>query len=384
MSFLKGQVVIQNSSSGSFLGWLGLRNPHRQGAGERQGAGNGNTIQQSRGRLLDEISKFLLDHELDVTCGNLTLAHGAFSGSNPVLSRKIAQRLHSNMPITQAWLDEIAATNEVIDKRDGIEQLVAKLESTLESFSKNAATARSTTANYSDELEQHVADLVQVHETGQIISSLADLAKAMLERTRKLEGEMRRSEVEAKGLRHNLEKARREASIDHLTGLPNRRSFEAVLEREYREARAAVEPLVVAFCDIDHFKLVNDTHGHDAGDRVIRLIAEMLTTISNDNCHVARHSGEEFVLLFRGSSPEEAYQKLDRLREQMAERRLINRKTDNPIGQITFSAGIANVFDFPDPRAALKAADEALYTAKESGRNQVHIATRDGLKGKAL
>lgn len=288
------------------------------------------------------------------------------------------------MPITQAWLDEIAATNEVIDKRDGIEQLVAKLESTLESFSKNAATARSTTANYSDDLEQHVADLVQVHETGQIISSLADLAKAMLERTRKLEGEMRRSEVEAKGLRHNLEKARREASIDHLTGLPNRRSFEAVLEREYGEARAAVEPLVVAFCDIDHFKLVNDTHGHDAGDRVIRLIAEMLTTISNDNCHVARHGGEEFVLLFRGSSPEEAYQKLDRLREQMAERRLINRKTDNPIGQITFSAGIANVFDFPDPRAALKAADEALYTAKESGRNQVHIATRDGLKGKAL
>src|SRR3546814_10453846 len=89
----------------------------------------------------------------------------------------------------------------------------------------------------------------------------------------------------------SLEQARREAEIDHMTGLPNRRAFETVLEREYRDARASFDPLTVAFCDIDHFKRINDTHGHDAGDRVIRLIAEMLATISDDNCHVARHGG---------------------------------------------------------------------------------------------
>ena len=217
---------------------------------------------------------------------------------------------------------------------------------------------------------------MQIQETGHIISSLADLAKAMLERTRTLEADMRRSEDEARSLRRSLEKAKRDAEVDHLTGLPNRRAFEAVLEREFREARASFDPLTVAFCDIDHFKRINDTHGHDAGDRVIRLIAEMLATISNDSCHVARHGGEEFVMLFRAITMSEAHRKLDDLREQMADRRLVNRKTDEPLGQITFSAGIADVFDFPDPRAALKAADEALYAAKEGGRNQVRIAPR--------
>lgn len=94
-----------------------------------------------------------------------------------------------------------------------------------------------------------------------LLSSLADLAKAMLERTRKLETDMRRSEEEAKALRRSLEQARREAEIDHMTGLPNRRAFEAVLEREYRDARSSLDPLAVAFCDIDHFRVRLENQG---------------------------------------------------------------------------------------------------------------------------
>src|SRR3546814_18736405 len=97
------------------------------------------------------------------------------------------------------------------------------------------------------------------------------------------------------------------------------------------------DPLALAFCDIYHFKRINDTHGHDAGDRVIRLIAEMLATISDDNCHVARHGGEEFVMLFRGVSLSEAHKKLDGWRAQIADRPLRSRKTDEPFGQLTFS-----------------------------------------------
>src|SRR3546814_7739934 len=97
-------------------------------------------------------------------------------------------------------------------------------------------------------------------------------------------------------LRRSLERAKRDAELDYLTGLPNRRAFELLLDRHHKEARAALEPLSVAFCDIDEFKKVNDLHGHEAGDRVIKAIADTLARISNDHCHVARHGGEEVVM----------------------------------------------------------------------------------------
>src|SRR3546814_1689653 len=89
------------------------------------------------------------------------------------------------------------------------------------------------------------------------------------------------------------------SDLDYLTGLPNRRAFELLLDRHHKEARAALEPLSVAFCDIDEFKKVNDLHGHEAGDRVNKAIADTLARTSNEHCNVARHGGEECGMLFR-------------------------------------------------------------------------------------
>ena len=108
---------------------------------------------------------------------------------------------------------------------------------------------------------------------------------------------------------------------------------------------------------------------------MLKLVADSLSHISNDSCHVARHGGEEFVMLFRGQKLEEAQAKLDALREALAERRLVNRANDQPFGQVTFSAGIADVFACGDPRTALRAADTALYRAKLNGRNRIELAT---------
>jgi diguanylate cyclase len=196
----------------------------------------------------------------------------------------------------------------------------------------------------------------------------------MLERSRKAEAELRHSEQEAASLRRNLDRARRDAEVDFLTGLPNRRAFEVALERQYAEAQAAGDALSVAFCDIDHFKLVNDTHGHEAGDRILCVVAKTLSQISGEKCHIARHGGEEFVMLFRGATPEEAFAMLDNARVELASRKLVNRRTEQPFGQVTFSGGIADVFAHANPRTALAAADEALYRAKEGGRNQIRLA----------
>lgn len=374
--------TLSNTSrenTGSLLGWLSFRGSRPQEksgpAAKSYGAVKHQSIGEARRWLLDSIASFLLENELDVSSPNLATAHGAFSGMNPRLARQIAARMQSGEKISQQWLDEAAGNSEPeTSGEEEIAKLISKLEGQLDSFAKSTNDARSATTTYNAELEHHVAELEKIEETSQLLTNLAGLTRAMLEHTRKVEEEMRRSEDEAKELRRNLERATRDAEMDHLTGLPNRRAFEALLASNFREAQAAIEPLNVAFCDIDHFKRINDTHGHDAGDRVIRVIAESLGKIANSNCHVARHGGEEFVMLFRGIPLAEAKERLDAVREDLANRRLINRKNDKPFGQITFSAGLADVFAYGEPRAALRAADEALYVAKESGRNQITVA----------
>jgi diguanylate cyclase len=371
-------MSASEKSGGILKSWLGRRGSDEPPAGDAAG-GTIDLATQGRRLLLDAIAEFLLENDLAVTPDNLAAAHGAFSGANPPLARQIAARQQLGDPITQAWLDEVTANCAAEQTDHAIDLLMGKLEENLDAFGKTSTAARSATAEYSGQLEQHVTELAQADDVpgddpAQIIANLAGLAKAMSERTRKLEQDMRRSEEESAAMRRSLDRAKRDAEIDHLTGLPNRRAFEGLIERHYREAQAAIEPLSVAFCDIDHFKLVNDTHGHDAGDRVLRIIADALAQISNDNCHVARHGGEEFVMLFRGLPPAEAKARLDRTREEVAARVLVNRKTEEPFGQITFSGGVANVFAYSDPRAALSAADEALYKAKQAGRNQILIA----------
>lgn len=363
--------IASEQRSASFLGWLGF--------GKRSGPEAAATHAMPdhrwdpRSRLLGEIAEFLLDNGLEISQSNLCTAHAAFAGLNPGLKRKIAKRLASGEAITQAWLD-LATAAEGDSGDASVDELVGKLERGIDDFSRSTRTARSTTTLYGDALEKHVDELEAAPDPDKVITSLADYARAMLARSRKAEEELRSSESEAASLRRHLDRARRDAEVDYLTGLPNRRAFEALLEKEYREAQAALDPLCVAFCDIDHFKAVNDTHGHEAGDRVIKVVADTLAHISDRNCHIARHGGEEFVLLFRGMKPHEAFEKLDAARAELAERKLINRKTEQPFGQITFSGGVADVFAYDDPRTALAAADEALYCAKESGRNQIRQA----------
>ena len=102
---------------------------------------------------------------------------------------------------------------------------------------------------------------------------------------------MARSQDETDRLRENLAKARMEADVDHLTGLPNRRAFERRLVSAAIEARAKGEKLSLAFCDVDRFKLINDNHGHDAGDRVLCAVAATLNEHGGNACFVARHGG---------------------------------------------------------------------------------------------
>lgn len=363
---------------GGLLGWLGLGTRAAPGQpadepGERRHA--------QRDRQLDEIASFLSYHQLEVTAMTLSVASNYLSGADPDVVRMIDRRMRAREPVTAEWLEDQLSRTGLGGEAEAIDRLMERLESGIEEFGQTSSAARAATSEYHSALSEQAGALDAV-TTGEVITELAAITRAMLKRTREIEKAMQRSEEKTRSLKRKLDETRRSADQDHLTGLPNRRAFEQRFDAEYRAARAAAEPLCVAFCDIDHFKRINDSHGHDAGDRVLKLVADSLSRISDDRCHVARHGGEEFVLLFRDATLDQAFARLDALRAQLADRRLVNRATELPFGQVTFSAGIADVFACGEPRAALKAADAALYRAKAEGRNR--IARAEPAEGRAL
>jgi diguanylate cyclase len=330
----------------------------------------------ARTQLLADISEFLLSHDLEVSPFTLGVGYDYLTGSDGKMMRRIEERIKLRETLSLEWL-EATARETSGDQREVLGKLMTRLESNIEAFENTSSAAKSAAVDYNVALSAHVDELGPNRrpvKSDDMVHELVSLARTMLDRTAVLEQDMARSMLETRALRRNLEQARRSAEEDHLTGLPNRRAFEQRFASEYSSAREHGEQLAVAFCDIDNFKRINDEHGHDAGDRVLKSVAQCLQRISDDRCHVARHGGEEFVVLLRGRSLHQAWELLDDARSALAERRMVNRASDTPFGRVTFSAGVADVFAFTDPRAALRAADRALYRAKAEGRNKVLVA----------
>jgi diguanylate cyclase (GGDEF)-like protein len=165
-----------------------------------------------------------------------------------------------------------------------------------------------------------------------------------------------------------FEQLRRLAATDGLTKIANRRTFETTLEREVARAARSAEHLSLVLLDIDHFKRLNDAHGHQAGDEVLRNVAAALSCACRDFDTAARYGGEEFAVVLPGCAPAEALVIADRLRRAVA--------AAPAVVPVTASAGVATYPDQArDASALVRAADEALYASKRGGRDRTTGAT---------
>lgn len=332
---------------------------------------------EARRALMARIAEFVETHDLAATPGNLATLCGALSGSQPELAQALTAREIAGQPIDQRWLDTLARLDPDGHSRIAeLEALMDKLEYSLLRFAQTTRSAQNETSDHRGALGaqiEAIADIALPPAAAGELAQVLDLSRAMLTRIEQVEAAMARGQEETERLCESLAKARMEADVDHLTGLPNRRAFERRLVSATLEARAKGEPLAVAFCDVDRFKLINDTHGHDAGDRVLCAIAATLNEHAGDACFVARQGGEEFVLLFYGMDKQAAQRRLDAIRRAQAARNLMNRDTGQPFGRVTFSGGVAEVTEDADTRSALGRADAALYRAKQEGRNRVLV-----------
>jgi two-component system, cell cycle response regulator len=168
-----------------------------------------------------------------------------------------------------------------------------------------------------------------------------------------------------------LQQVQKMADTDALTGISNRRTFETYLEREVSRAGRNGEQVTLVMFDIDHFKSINDTHGHQTGDEVLKKVAATLANGCRDFDVPARYGGEEFAIVLPSCSAKESLVVAERLRRSIGE-------AENPVA-ITASAGVAT---FPthaaDPERLIAAADEALYESKRAGRDRVTRSRRRG------
>jgi diguanylate cyclase (GGDEF)-like protein len=166
------------------------------------------------------------------------------------------------------------------------------------------------------------------------------------------------------------EKLREQATRDPLTGLYNRRYLEDSLARELHRTNREGVPLCVAMLDLDYLKKLNDTFGHDAGDRVLRELGRVLSEKLRKSDISCRFGGEEFVLVLPGSTIEDARNRVEEIR--LLVKNLQIRHDDQVLGRVTVSGGLASSPEHGStPEELLRAADEALYAAKESGRDRV-------------
>ncbi len=201
-----------------------------------------------------------------------------------------------------------------------------------------------------------------------MLNYIVEQLEEIREQNDSLKAKLEESKKQIEGLRKELKEAEERASIDFLTKLANRASFDRALSDMVRDFRERNYPFSLLMIDIDDFKKVNDTYGHQAGDKVLKEIAREIRSTLRARDVVARYGGEEFAVLLPGTTFGQAIRIAERLRKNIEKMSVIHNDEAIPV---TVSIGVATARKGIDETSIVEIADKALYLAKRSGKNQV-------------
>jgi len=296
------------------------------------------------------------------------------------LARELNRLIESGEPMTETVSEELAAAylakarlNEQI--RDAGDQLSKELAA----VSLAIRDAQKSNQSYGETLASAGKGLTDAKDATQIkamVDSLSTATRRVQKENKSLEKRLAESTSEVQRLREHLEQVRRDATTDGLTNLANRKAFDDEFARACAEADENGTVLTVAVLDIDHFKNFNDTWGHQTGDQVIRYVASVIGRLGCTPRFSARYGGEEFAMIFPGEDAAIVERCLEEIREEVASRMLKRRSTNEDLGTVTISSGLATRRDGESGVCVMERADAALYASKRSGRNRVTNAER--------
>ena len=307
---------------------------------------------------------------------NLELWFILIEGRSPALARDVQRLVQPDGSFKQTDADALydahivrqGLSRDVVDLIQRFEDEMGKVADAVETSGASASGNSEKLRFLSAELKRSAADNPAI---GALMDGVLSVAKSVREANERLEQQLQRSSDEVDTLRRNIENIQQEAMLDPLTGVKNRKTFDFELDRLARGAKETGEPLALIMADVDHFKKFNDRWGHQTGDHVLRLVAEVMKANIKGQDTLARYGGEEFSIILPGTSLENAKMLADRMRHAIESRRLKKRRTEEDLGLVTISMGVAQWRPNEPSETLIERADSCLYMAKAAGRNRV-------------
>jgi diguanylate cyclase len=317
--------------------------------------------------LVDNISELSLDDQW---------LHGQIAVVQQIISQPLNPRV---------IFDVERSFKELIYKQGALKQGLNDAKATLKhmvtSFIDRLGEMSSSTSDYHKKIESYseqISKTDDINQLNRILENLMSDTKGMqadMVRSRDEMEETRRqveaSENKIRELEAELDKTTSLVQEDFLTGTLNRRGMEDAFEREFSRSERTNTPLCVAMLDIDYFKRLNDTYGHDAGDEALIHLVRVVKETLRPTDVIARFGGEEFIIILPETGVEEGMKTMARLQRELTKQFFLHK---NEKVLITFSAGIALRQPDESADAIISRADQALYKAKAAGRNRVFAA----------
>ena len=314
------------------------------------------------------------EHDVPVYPRNYAVWYEYVSGTNLPLKQAIDEHIKHNRLFTdefneKLYMEHIAETDEI-----NLRNLQRDLVMAVLAVQGNLSTADNSSVQFGDALKKQ-AQLLSDNPGGETVQSIVKALKTelgtMQDSTRTLQQGLKENSKEIERLRKELDSAKHEASLDPFTGLANRRSLIKNLEEAIQRSQEEGHEIGFLMLDIDHFKLINDTHGHLMGDKVIRCVANIIKNSVKGNDLVARYGGEEFAVLLPNTPHAGAMVVAENIRQSIERTNLVRSSDKQPIGRVTISIGVASYRSPETSEEFIERADKFLYQSKSEGRNRV-------------